>query len=168
MPMPASRLPLRHFMACSYSWPRRVLPIVACAVLIGNTACAADPVVNGMTPYGVQRGKEATLTFNGAGLANVKEILFYTPGLTVKSLEAKDDTSLKAVVAVAPECELGIHAIRMRSTTGVSNLRTFTVRSTSRRSKKEPNNGADQPQAVPLNVTVRGVVRRKMRTSPSN
>jgi hypothetical protein len=155
MPMPDSRLPLRLVMACSYS-------AVAAAVsvfLLMNVASAADPVINSNSPYGLQRGTEATLTFNGNGLANVKEILFYTAGFTVKSLEAKDDASLKAVVAVAPDCELGIHAIRMRSTTGISNLRTFTVGHLSEVQEKEPNNNVDQPQAVPLNVTVSGVVQ---------
>jgi hypothetical protein len=132
--------------------------VVGVIVLVGAVQ-AADPVVNSMTPYGVEQGKEATLTFRGTGLATVKEILFYTPGFTVKSLEAKDDTSLNAVVAVAPECELGIHAIRMCSTTGVSNLRTFTVGHLAEVAEKEPNNSPNQAQDVPLNVTVSGVVQ---------
>jgi len=128
-------------------------------LLFATMAVAADPVVNSNSPYGLQRGTETTLTFNGSGLANVKEILFYTPGFTVKSLEAKDDASLKAVVAVAADCELGIHAIRMRSATGVSNLRTFTVGHLAEVQEKEPNNNVEQPQVVPLSVTVSGVVQ---------
>ena len=146
-------------MACSIFWLRRALLVVAGSIVMTGMAFAADPVVNSMTPYGVERGKDATLTFNGSGLANVKEILFYTPGFTVKSLEAKADNALKAVVDVAPDCELGIHAIRMRSTTGISNLRTFTVGHLEEVAEKEPNNSPDQPQAVPLNVTVSGVVQ---------
>src|SRR6187401_3378672 len=90
-------------------------------LLLVHAVQAADPVVNSMTPYGARRGEVATFTFSGSGLANVKEILFYTPGFKVKSLEAKADNALSAVVDVAPDCELGIHAIRMRSMSGISN-----------------------------------------------
>ena len=36
----------------------------------------------------MQRGTEAEFTISGGGLADVQEILFYTPGFTVKKLDA--------------------------------------------------------------------------------
>src|SRR6476659_1640966 len=91
-------------------------------LLIAAIARAGDPQINSLAPYGVERGKEATITISGSGLASASEILFYTPGFTVKSLESPKDDTLKATIAVAPDCELGIHALRIRSLGGVSNL----------------------------------------------
>jgi Bacterial pre-peptidase C-terminal domain len=128
-------------------------------LFIAATARAGDPQINSLSPYGVQRGTEATLTVSGSGLATVKELLFYTPGFTVKSIEAAKDDALKVLVAVAPDCQLGIHAVRLRSLGGVSNLRTFAVGNMAEVAEVEPNTAFDQAQAIPLNVTVSGVVQ---------
>jgi hypothetical protein len=122
-----------------------------------SVANAGDPQINSLAPYGMQRGVDSTLTFTGVGLATIQEILFYTPGFKVKSLESTADM-LKAVISVAPDCQLGIHAIRLRSKTGVSNLRTFTVGHLPEVAEVEPNTSLQQAQAIPLNVTVSGVV----------
>jgi len=91
----------------------RTATLVLATVLIATTARAGDPQINSLAPYGVERGKEVTITFTGSGLATASEILFYTPGFTVKTLESPKDDTLKATIAVAPECELGIHAVRI-------------------------------------------------------
>ena len=137
---------------------RRVF-VAGLLLALSGAARAGDPQINSLLPYGIQRGTEATLTINGSGLATAKEFLFYTPGFTVKSIEAEKDDTLKAVVAVSPDCQLGIHAIRIRSLGGVSNLRTFTVGNLPEIAEVEPNTNFDQPQAIPLNVTVSGVVQ---------
>jgi hypothetical protein len=128
------------------------------ALSLAASAFAGDPQINTIAPWGVQRGTEATFTINGAGLAKVKEILFYEPGFTVKNLVAEKDETLKATIAVAPECQLGVHAIRLRSLTGVSNLRMFTVGNLPEVAEVEPNSSLQQAQVVGTNVTVSGVV----------
>jgi pre-peptidase len=151
----------RSFSFPGFAWERTTARLCLAALLTGLTAAvqAGDPQINSLAPYGIQRGTEATLTLSGTGLATVKEFLFYTPGLTVKNIEASKDDALKAVIAVAPDCQLGIHAIRIRSTGGVSNLRTFTVGNLPEVAEVEPNTNFNQPQAIPLNVTVSGVVQ---------
>ena len=67
----------------------RYLAMLCVALLFVSAARAGDPQINGLAPYGVQRGTEATFTINGSGLATAKEILFYTPGFTVKKLPVK-------------------------------------------------------------------------------
>src|SRR5262249_10199286 len=102
------------------AWERTVLTLCVTLLLsLASGASANDPQINSLAPYGVQRATEAKLTLTGTGMATVQEILFYTPGFTVKSLEAPKDDTLNAVIVVAPECELGIHAIRLRSSGGV-------------------------------------------------
>jgi hypothetical protein len=130
--------------------------LVASALMA--TANANDPQINTLAPYGIQRGTEATFTIGGVSLAASQELLFYTPGFTVKSLEAVKDDTLKAVVAVAPDCQLGIHALRLRSKSGVSNLRTFTVGNLPEVTEREPNSKFEEAQDIPLNVTLSGVI----------
>lgn len=134
------------------------------SLLCGSLFCVAaaranDPQINTIAPYGVQRGTEATITITGSGLASVKEILFYEPGFTVKNIAAEKDDALKATIAVAPECQLGVHAIRLRSLGGVSNLRVFTVGSFPEVAEIEPNTNLKQAQVVGVNVTVSGVIQ---------
>src|SRR5438067_2424399 len=114
--------------------------IFAVAILLfASVALAGDPQITTLLPAGVQRGTEATFTITGSGLATAKELLFYTPGFTVKKLEADKDDALKVLVAVSPDCQLGNHALRLRSLGGVSNLRMFTVGNLPEVAETEPN-----------------------------
>jgi hypothetical protein len=132
---------------------------LAGVLAIAGGLAAADPQINMISPYGVQRGTEAELTITGDGLADVKEILFYEPGFVLKKIEAAGNDKLTATIAVAPDCQLGLHAIRLRSLTGVSNLRMFTVGLFPEIKEVEPNNDPAKPQVVGLNVTVGGIVQ---------
>src|SRR5690242_6344980 len=85
---------------------------------IAATALAGDPQINTLSPSGLERGKETTVTITGSGLATVKELMFYEPGFTVKNLEAAKDDTLKATIATSADCELGTHALRIRSLGG--------------------------------------------------
>ncbi len=141
---------------------RSMLRLAAAAWLaaICGRVFAVDPDLSAVSPTGIQRGAEIELTLSGANLAKSQEILFYSPGFTVKSVApAADNNSVKAVVAVAPDCRLGIHALRVRSLEGVSDLRTFTVGNLPEVKEVEPNTDFAAPQVVPLNSTISGVIQ---------
>jgi len=123
-----------------------------------SAAQAASPGLAGITPRGGQRGTDVVLVFGGARLADAKEVLFYYPGISVTKLEVVNDTQVKATVKIAPDCRLGEHAMRLRTATGTSELRTFYVGALPNIDEKEPNNDFANPQKIPLNVTVNGVV----------
>ena len=57
-----------------------------------------------------------------------------------------------------PDCRLGEHAVRVRTATGISELRTFWVGALPVVDEKEPNSEFATPQKIALNVTVHGVV----------
>src|SRR5205807_8176001 len=59
---------------------------------------------------------------------------------------------------IAPETQLGEHALRVRCKTGVSELRTFFVGALTVVAEKEPNSDFAAPQKIPLNVTITGVI----------
>lgn len=119
---------------------------------------AASPGLGSVTPRGFQRGTDATMFFNGGRLSDAKELLFYSPGFAVAGLQVVNDGQVKATVKIAPDCRLGEHAVRVRTATGLSEMRTFWIGALPTVDEKEPNSDFAAPQKIPLNVTVHGVV----------
>src|SRR5262249_39683743 len=119
---------------------------------------ASAPSLGSVTPRGGQRGTEVVLFFGGARLADAQEVLFYSPGFSVAKLEGVNDAQVKATVKIAPDGPPGEHALRLRTKSGVSELRTFWVGALPAVKEKEPNSDFASPQKIPLNVTVEGVV----------
>jgi hypothetical protein len=126
--------------------------------ILASTAFAVQPSLTAMNPQGIRRGVDTEVTISGARLADAKELLFYQPGVVVKSLTPASETQVKAVLTVAADCKLGIHAFRMATASGVSNLRTFTVGHMAEVTEVEPNSDFAAPQVVAINSTVNGVV----------
>ena len=134
------------------------------ALALGCSAAArgASPALNGASPTGGQRGTELEVTFGGARMADAQEILFYEPGITVAALTpAEDGNSVKAKLAIAADCRLGIHQLRVRTASGVSNLRTFSVGALPEVAEAEPNSNFDEPQRIELGTVVGGVAENE-------
>ena len=117
----------------------------------------ASPSLGGTTPRGAQRGTEIEVTLSGGNLADAKEVLFYEPGIEVTKFEVVNAGAVKATFKISPECELGCHRLRLRTATGISDLRGFFVGALPEVAEVEPNSEFSTPQAIPLNVTVNGV-----------
>lgn len=142
---------------------RRRLALWACLVWGASAlpAAAADPQLGSVTPSGGQRGTELDVVLAGARLADAQELLLYYPGIRALKVEPQKDGSVKARLAIAADCRLGQHALRLRTAGGISNLATFSVGPLAELAEVEPNNDFDKPQAVPLNITVSGVVQNE-------
>lgn len=140
---------------------KRICLVLLLVTVLAVPALAGDPQISNITPFGIQRGTEATFTITGSGLSAAKEILFYEPGFTVKNIatEKDKDDSVKVTVAVAPEVQVGVHALRLRSLGGVSNLRMITVGNLPEVAEVEPNTNFKLAQVVGVNVTVSGVIQ---------
>lgn len=130
----------------------------AFVTLCAPYASAASPSLGGIAPRGGQRGKDLDVFFNGARLSDAQEILFYSPGFQVARLQVVNDSQVKIQLKIAADCRLGEHAMRVRTATGISELRTFFVGALPTIAEKEPNSDFKTPQTIPLNVTVTGVV----------
>lgn len=136
--------------------------------LCGVSSYAASPSLGNITPRGGQRGTEMGLLFNGARLSDAQEIFIYYPGITVAKLEVVNDNQVKVTVKIAPDCRLGEHAMRVRTASGISELRTLYVGAMPIIDEKEPNNEITAPQKLPPlpppsqggagGVTIHGVV----------
>ena len=138
---------------------RRTIALAVGILLVGTcaTGLGAAPSLGSISPTGGQRGTELAVTFNGGRLSDAQEILFYYPGIKVTGFEVVNDGQVKTKLTIDPDCRLGIHAMRVRSATGLSELRTFMVGALPEVAEVEPNNDFKQPQKIPLDCTVTGV-----------
>src|SRR5262245_53217412 len=120
---------------------RLITPILALGLgllLTASSVHAASPVLGGISPRGGQRGTETIFFLGGARLGDAKELLFYSPGFSVSKLEVVNDTQVKATVKIAADVNPGEYALRVRTATGLSELRTFWVGALPAVAEKEP------------------------------
>ena len=64
---------------CRLTIPKLCLLTLALSLAWAPSGKAASPSLGGIRPHGGQRGTEIALSFNGARLADAREILFYDP-----------------------------------------------------------------------------------------
>src|SRR5215469_402172 len=165
------RPPVKHFDALGptmTSTLHRLLLAGLAVLLVCNTALAQQrrrgfggPRLAGIAPYGAQRGTELDVAFNGDDLEDAQEIMLYYPGIKVLSLEAGNEKTVKTRLQIAPDCRIGIHAMRVRTASGISNLRTFSVGTLPEVAEVEPNSEFTTPQKINLDVTVNGFVNNE-------
>src|SRR3954453_22131072 len=125
----------------------RLASFLAAFVFLAAPALAASPSLTAVRPVGAQRGTEVEVTLSGARLGDAQEILWYQPGIQTLSITKVDDNNVKAKLKIAPDCALGIHDLRVRTATGVSDHRTFSVGPYPVVNEVEPNNDFAKPQA---------------------
>jgi hypothetical protein len=129
--------------------------LVLCAAV---EAGAVAPHLASVLPTGGQRGTQLEVSFRGDRLQDAEEVVSYEPGVEVVKFSLVTNHIVKARVKIAPDCRLGEHHLRVRTATGVSELRTFLVGSFPVVAEKEPNNDPGTAQHVALNTTVTGVI----------
>ena len=135
---------------------------LALAASWGASATASSPRLNGIYPRGVQRGHEHTLRFNGARLADTKEIFLYDPlGVEVLEIKQVDANNLNVKIRLAADCRLGEHVAQVRTSRGISDFRSFYVGALPNVAEVEPNSAFEEPQKIEQNVTIAGTVKNE-------
>jgi hypothetical protein len=130
-------------------------------LLVPAITWAASPTLGVITPRGGQRGTEVEFMFHGARLKDAQEILCYTPGFTVGKIEIVNDNVIKTKIKIAADARLGQHCFRVRTASGISDLKTLFVGAMPEIYEKEPNNEFKTPQKIALNVTVNGTIENE-------
>lgn len=134
-----------------------VVTTLACLSLVA-TSFAASPRLGSITPRGVQRGQELTVSFNGSNLGDAEEVFFYErKGFEVTKIEPAGN-NVKVTMKIAPDVRLGEHVAQVRTKTGISDYRTFWVEDLAVVDEKEPNSDFAAPQPVELNKVINGNV----------
>jgi len=134
------------------------IPSLLVFLLAPALALAVSPKLNSISPSGAQRGTEIEVRFNGQRLDDAKEVVLYTSGISIVKMEAVKSDAVKATLRLAPDCRLGEHQMRLRTATGVSELRTFFVGALPVVAEVEPNSEVAKAQKISLNSTVAGTV----------
>lgn len=129
--------------------------------LISADILAAKPNFSRIVPPGFQRGQEITVTLQGDRLKDAQELLFFEPGVTMKSIEPEDEKKVKVTLTVAPDCRLGQHGMRLRTATGLSDVVLFYVGALPEIDEKEPNSDFKEPQVVEMGTTVNGIIQNE-------
>lgn len=139
----------------------RLLATLATLLTLAPAALASTPSLGAVRPMGGQRGTEVEVVFSGARLGDAQEVLFYQPGIEATEIAKVDDNSFKARLKIAADSPLGFHDLRVRTATGVSELRGFSVGAMPEVQEAEPNNDFDAPQAIAMNSVVNGVAENE-------
>ena len=105
---------------------------LACAIVFtyfSPAACLGGevPSIESVESPAVERGSHARLKIVGANLSNAREVIFYRPGVTCQSMDASSNEELSLHLDVGANCPTGMHAFRVRTDEGFSELRTFAV-----------------------------------------
>ena len=132
--------------------------MMAAVYVLAGVAWAASPSLQSIMPRGGQRGTEVDFTLGGERLADAVEVMLNRPGVEVRSLTPADDgKSVKLKLALAADCALGEHYVRLRARSGLSEVKTFWVSQFPTVEEKEPNTDFAAPQAIALPSVVEGV-----------
>ncbi len=131
----------------------------AVCLMASSIAQAASPNLGNILPRGGQRGTDIELRFAGGNLADAIDLVFHEPGIAYKQAVSVADGEFKCIVTIAPDCALGRHAIRVRTSSGISNLRIFSVGALPEVMETEPNSDAAHAQAIGFGSTVNGVAQ---------
>jgi hypothetical protein len=121
-------------------------------------AAAVSPRLSVIQPRGGQAGTELEASFQGQNLSDALDVMFEEPGIELVELRATEDKAVTALLRIAPDCRVGLHALRVRTATGVSGLQLFSVGKLAEVKEAEPNNTPDQAQVLAMDSVVNGVI----------
>src|SRR6267142_823291 len=149
-------------MSAAYRTANRTISrrlLLLAAGLTATSLWGTGPQLESIAPAGGQRGTEVELNFKGERLQDADEIICYEPGIQIVKLTAGTNEIAKAQVKIASDCPLGEHHLRVRTASGLSELRTFFVGPYPVIEETEPNNEHAKAQKISLNSTIAGVIK---------
>ncbi len=158
---------------------------IALAVVVASSFSAfAQPKINSLSPDWIQRGATLDVKLAGEGLNSVTGFVFSgevglsamviaemppPPAITVESTsksigvaasgEKDRSKSLRARITAAADAPLGVREVRALGPKGVSAPLNITVGAVPEIGEVEPNNTAEQAQAIAVPSAVAGVIQ---------
>ena len=141
--------------------PTRPRGLLAQAALLLSASAFAGftPVLERIEPRGGQIGTELDLHFHGDRLDGLQELLAYQPGIEVRAIAVENPQHATAKVFIRPDAPLGEHSLRLRTSGGISYLRSFFVGQFPCVAETDPNDSAEQAQRIELGTTIQGVAK---------
>lgn len=119
---------------------------------------SATPGIVKIEPPGGARGTTVEVRLHGHDLAEPQELFFEGGRIEVVSIEGLDPKTVKASLRLPADCPPGPHPLRLRTKTGLSELRSFRVGIFPHEPEIEPNDMSDaKPVSLPRTIT--GVIK---------
>lgn len=134
------------------------IAFVVCWLTTSAILDAATPALSIILPRGGERGQTVDINFHGDRLSDTQEVLCYEPGLTIASWNVVNNNHVQAKLAIAADCAPGVKHFRIRTATGISDLRNFFVSPLPTVMEQEPNSDFAAPQRVAFGCTAEGVI----------
>jgi hypothetical protein len=103
------------------------LSLMVCLGFFGGLSQASKPSMEKVTPPIGTRGSDFTVAVIGSGLSEVKNAVFYDPGLSCQSIEAIQDDEIRLKISADSTCKLGSYPFRLIGPNGVSEMRSITL-----------------------------------------
>ncbi|WP_367872937.1 peptidase [Luteolibacter sp. Populi] len=136
-------------------------PLTALLLLTGTAFAGFTPTLNLIEPRGGQRGVELEMHFHGERLDGIQEVLAYEPGIEFRGFTVENDKHASAKIFIKPDAPLGEHGLRVRTSGGVSFLRSFFIGQFPVVNEADPNDKQAEAQRVELNTTVQGIAKQE-------
>jgi hypothetical protein len=117
------------------------------------------PTLNVPVPLGIQRGVPLELTLTGTNLAEPTGLWTSFPAkvtIPTDKNNGKDNANLRVNLEVPKDAPLGFHTIRLATTRGLSNLRTFCIDDLPQIMEVDTNRAQATAQALPIPCVVVG------------
>lgn len=121
-------------------------------------AAAVSPSLGDILPRGAARGTVAEVDVVGNNLSDAVDLVFHDTGIALVELTPVDNGKAHCKLQIAPDCRIGTHAIRIRTKSGISNLRLFSVGSLTEVQDTEPNNDPAAAGSIALGTTINGAI----------
>lgn len=132
------------------------------SLLAASSTRAYEPRLSRLEPAGGRRGTTVSVDFVGGRIGiEPAEVVFYEPGLKTLGIERVDDNRTRVQLEIQPDCPQGRHAVRLRTHSGLSEIRTFHVGLLPEVAEADPNSAFDAPQEIEFGSTVNGVIKRE-------
>ena len=131
---------------------KSVFPVLALSLLLSTPAWSAPPQIDGIMPYGVQRGVTSEVSINGSNLAGNPRLVApfgFRLDQGAKSQAKVDPANWKLKLIVAADAAVGAYPIRVQTDDGISNPFLFVVGQLPQIVEKEDNSTFETAQLIP-------------------
>lgn len=135
--------------------------LIAFALLFPVVASAADPRFSVISPTAVQRGQDAEFDVRGDRLADIVDIVTNDGGIELIEIvpDEKDaNRRAKLKLKIAADAQLGLHHLRLRTKSGLSELRNLHITDVPIVLEEEKKTGFEDAQPVEINKAIVGRV----------
>ena len=151
------------------------VPLLLLTALGVSELSLAGPMVHhieAITPRAGQRNTTVEVILEGAFLKDPREVLFFYPGITciaVKALpplpqrvslvhQGYREDRVQCTFAIAPDCPLGLHPLKLRTATELTTLSTFAVTAFTLQAEVEQKQGGNDTLATAESVAINSTV----------